>query len=151
MAQAGKEQLIDNILSAADKLFRQLLPTIPREVSALDVTMAQFKIMLILYIDGPTRMSDIASQLEVTMPTATSLVERLVEKDYVARENLAEDRRVVMARLSPQGKRGIDSIWESARATCHTLLEGLDTSLLKSFNGVLKDMAKGDGGPPQPK
>ena len=142
LAEEEKTQLVEGILLAADRLFRQLLPTIPRELIALDVTMPQFKIMLILYIYGPSRMSAIATELGVTLPTATSLVDRLVEREYVLRDNSVQDRRVVLCRLSPAGQKGIDRIWEAARATSRQLLEGMDTAILRNFNEVLADMAK---------
>jgi DNA-binding MarR family transcriptional regulator len=142
MALARKENLVEDILILADKLFRQLLPTVPRELLTLDVTMAQLKIMIMLFINGPARMSDIAAGLEVTLPTATSLADRLVEKNYVMRENLADDRRVVLCRLSEAGQKAIGGIWESGRIRSKELLEEMDTTKLLMFEEILDAMLK---------
>ncbi len=142
MAAARKEDLVENILTLADHLFRQLLPTIPQELLTMDVTMPQFKIMLILYIHGPMRMSEIAAGLDVTLPTATSLVDKLVDKGFVARENQTTDRRVVICRLSEGGQKGIGKIWESSRIRCQQLLGEMDTEKLQMFVVVLDDMLK---------
>ena len=40
---AQKDNLVEEILTLADKLFRQLLPTVPEELLSLDVTMPQLK------------------------------------------------------------------------------------------------------------
>jgi DNA-binding MarR family transcriptional regulator len=140
MASNNKDYLCDEILSLADRLFRQLLPTVPHNLLTLDVTMPQLKIMLILYIHGPVRMSDIAAGLDVTLPTSTSLVDRLVEKNFVIRESQADDRRVVLCRLSEVGQKAIGSIWESARNRSKELLEAMDTGKLKMFIEVLETM-----------
>ena len=106
----------------------------------MDVTMPQMKIMLILYLHGSTRMSDIASGLEVTLPTATSLVDKLVEKQYVVRQNQVDDRRVVLCRLSDTGEKTFMGIWDSARQRSKQLLELLDNRKLKMFKEVLESM-----------
>jgi DNA-binding MarR family transcriptional regulator len=142
MANNRKEQLIDEILSLADRLFRHLLPTVPQNLLTLDVTMPQMKIMLMLYIHGPVRMSDIAGGLEVTLPTSTSLVDRLVDKGFVVRENQPDDRRVVLCRLSESGQKAIAGIWESTRTNSKELLEAVDTSKLEMFVEVLEAMMK---------
>ncbi len=113
--QNKKRELVERNLKLGDHLFRQLLPTVPKELLELDMTMSQLKIALLLFINGPLRMSDIASQLEITLPTATSLVDRLVEREHVARENQPDDRRIVLCNLSEKGQKTISRIWESSR------------------------------------
>ena len=135
-----KDNLVEEILTLGDKLFRQLLPTVPKDLLTLDITMPQTKIMLILYVQGPARMSDIASELDVTLPTATSLVERLVEKNYVLRETLPEDRRVVLCRLSEAGQEAISQIWQSARHRSRELLAAMEASKLELFAEALQAM-----------
>ncbi len=140
MTTDNKELLIDDILSLADRLFRHLFPTVPQNLLSLDVTMPQLKIMLILYLHGPARMSDIAAGLEVTLPTSTSLVDRLVEKNFVVRENQTDDRRVVLCRLSETGQKAIAGIWASTGTNSRKLLEALDVEKLKLFVEVLEAM-----------
>ena len=136
----NKGSLVENILTLVDKLARQLLPTVTKDLLTLDITMPQTKIMLVLYIQGPTRMSDIAVELDVTLPTATSLVERLVEKNYVRRETLLKDRRVVLCSLSKAGQEAISRIWQSSRDRTKELLEAIDASKLELFAEALQAM-----------
>jgi DNA-binding MarR family transcriptional regulator len=136
----NKDHLVESILSLADRLFRQLLPTVPEELLTLDATLPQLKIMLMLYFRGSMRMSDIASELNVTLPTATNLVDRLVEKDFITREAQFDDRRVVLCKLSTQGQKAIVSIWESAALRCRILLKSMDQEKLESFVDVMGDM-----------
>jgi len=136
----NKNKLVEDILTLADRLFRQLFSSVPKDLLTLDITMPQTKIMLILYIRGSSRMSDIASGLDVTLPTATSLVERLVEKNYVMRETQPDDRRVVLCRLSDEGQEAIGRIWHLARNRSKELLEAMDISKLRLFVEALHAM-----------
>jgi DNA-binding MarR family transcriptional regulator len=140
MESYEKKELVETLLKTADKLFRKLLPSVPEDLLTLDITMPQMKIMLILYLHGPMRMSDIASGLDVTLPTATSLVDKLVEKNYLVRHNQTDDRRVVLCQLSNAGQKAFGKIWESARVRSSQLLELMDTPKLKMFVEVLETM-----------
>jgi DNA-binding MarR family transcriptional regulator len=140
MIQKERDNLVEGILSLGDKLFRILLPTVPQELLEMDITMQQLKIMLLLFMNGPLRMGTIASQLDVTLPTATNFIDRLVERDYVVRENMIYDRRVVICHLSAKGQKTVGSIWESARNRCKELLESMNTAKLKFLNEALEAM-----------
>lgn len=138
--QHDKDQIVDNILALADRLFRQLLPTVPRDLLSLDITMPQLKILLILYVTGPRRMSDIASELDVALPTATSLVDRLVDRQFVARETDSDDRRVVLCHLANAGERAVSHIWQTARTRGRDLLQTMDVSKLQMLDEALQAM-----------
>jgi DNA-binding MarR family transcriptional regulator len=147
MGETGRSELLESILKTGDMLFRKLFPAIPRkELLELDMTMPQLKIMLLLYINGPMRMGSLASDLQVTLATATGLVDRLVERDMVTRESQPDDRRVVLCRLSDQGHKTISRIWETARNNSRKLLESLDTGTLRTLAGVLQTMLDTAGG-----
>jgi len=85
-------------------------------------------------------MSDVASELDVTLPTATSLVERLVEKRYVERETNPDDRRVVLCHLSEAGEQVIKHIWQTAGKRSRELLQAMDVSKLEMFAEALQAM-----------
>ena len=140
MSNPDSNVLVEDILILADRLFRALLPSVPDELMALDVTMPQMKIMLLLYVRGSVRMTNIANDLKVTLPTATSLIEKLVDKNYVLRDTQSDDRRVVLCKLSVSGKKAIAGIWISARKRSQQLLLSLDYSKLEMFRDVLNAM-----------
>jgi DNA-binding MarR family transcriptional regulator len=142
MAKPGRDEIIEGILKLSDRLFRVLLPTVPQELLQIDVTMSQIKIMFILFINGQIRMSDMAADLQVTLATATGLVDRLVEKGLVVRESQPDDRRVVLCRLSEGGHGMVSGIWESARNNTRNILKTLDTARLRMLTEVLEVMLR---------
>jgi DNA-binding MarR family transcriptional regulator len=120
-----KEELIDNILQLTDRAFKRLLPMVPSEWLRLDVTMSQLKVMFLLFLNGPSRMSEIAAALAVSLATATGVVDRLVERGIALREDDPEDRRVVLCRLSDRGHELISSLWQLSRDRAGGLMRAL--------------------------
>lgn len=49
-------------------------------------------------------MSEVAADLDITMGTLTTAVQRLVKKEYVERKRVEEDRRIVQIQLTRRGK-----------------------------------------------
>ncbi len=137
-AATEREQLLDRTLGLADKVTRELLPLTPKEVLALDVTTAQLKVMFALYLRGPSRIGVLARRQGVALPTMTVLVDRLVRRGILVREEDAGDRRVVLCRLSDRGREVIDQLWSSAKARTREILSVLSLDELKSVCATLE-------------
>ena len=72
--------------------------------SAAQVTMQQLRVMTILYHEGPTRVSDLAKRLDVSTPTITGILDRLVRQRLSYRMSDPRDRRVVLNNLTQDGR-----------------------------------------------
>jgi len=143
MKQGPKqEELIERILQLGEKAFRELIPILPTEWLQLDLTMSQLKVVLLLFMTGSVRMSDIASALGVSLATATGVVDRLVERDIVLRESQPEDRRVVLCHLSEKGQKLIGGLWQLARDRAKELLEVAAHSQLQLITEALEALLK---------
>jgi DNA-binding MarR family transcriptional regulator len=138
--ESANREKIEGILKQAEQVFRELLPTVPRELLELHITMPQLKSILLLFLNGPTRMSALAADLGVTLATATGLVDRLVERGIVVRESQPDDRRVVLCRLSETGQNMVSRVWDSSRQRSREILEYLDTGTLQMLSETLNAM-----------
>ncbi len=138
-----KSEIIDRILGQVEAAFRQLLPLAHQELLDLDLTTPQMKVVLLLYLNGEARMSDLASSLGVTMATATGIVDRLVDRDIVKRENSMQDRRVVVCRLSSRGHGLTDRLYSSGRARAQDFLQGLTEAQLNKLDEALTSLPNG--------
>ena len=124
-AKGDMPQVIQGIQESLEQLETVIVPILPDEWLATDITMPQLKVLLILWRAGATRMSELATGLDVTMATATGVVDRLVEKGYVVREGLPGDRRVVISRLSPEGEEFMKRLRVSGRVSIGRILEAM--------------------------
>ena len=135
-----KDEVVDRILQGVSDIFREVLPLAHKELLEMDLTAPQLKVVLLLYLYDSTRMSELAGSLGVTLATATGIMDRLVERGLVSRENLKDDRRVVMCRLTEQGMEVTDNLWKTSREKARQLLSGMQLSRLKMIDEALGDM-----------
>lgn len=118
---------------------QQLLHRRIDELLRPELTFARYEILMLLVFSrrGALPMSVIGSRLQVHAASVTSAVDRLERDGYVARERGDADRRLVLARITPAGRRRalaatdilnrevFDDLGVSTRATTQ-LTAGLD-------------------------
>jgi DNA-binding MarR family transcriptional regulator len=137
-----KQQLTDHILQTVEEIYKMFGPAVPQEWLSSDITVTQLRILLVLHTAGPSKMSDIASKLNVTLPTATVIVRNLVRKNLVQREVSPEDRRLVICKLTTEGQALIEKIWGFGRFTVAMLLQGLSIDQLQNTVALVDHLLK---------
>lgn len=68
------------------------------------------------------KMSDIADNIDAPMSTLTNIVDKLVEKDFLAREHSSEDRRAINVTLAATGKAAYKTLIGQKKKTADKLL-----------------------------
>jgi DNA-binding MarR family transcriptional regulator len=126
-----KQNLNRHILQMVEEIYKLIGPAVPEEWLSSELTVTQLRLLLMLHSFGPLRMSDIASKLLVSLPTATIIVNNLVRKDLVHREADPHDRRVVLCRLSPSGLALINKLWVSGQLALNKLTAGFTLEQLQ--------------------
>lgn len=78
------------------------------EWSRIDLTFPQFRALHVLQGREHVRVSDLGDAMRMSLASASALAERLERLGYVTRERDAEDRRIVILRLSAKGRRLVE-------------------------------------------
>jgi len=125
------KNLVRQTLKTAEAIFQEVTTIVPSEWLTSDITVAQLRVLLVLYAKGPGRMSSISSYIGIAISTATSIVDNLVKKALVVRSDDPEDRRLVICTLSTEGRRLINRLWMLGRGQIEKLLQGLTLEQLK--------------------
>jgi DNA-binding MarR family transcriptional regulator len=128
---SDKFNLIEYTLNLVEQLYHLVGPVLPKEWLSLDLTMPEVRVLLLLFTDGSCHMSALATASGVPLSTATNTVDRLVEKELVARSTNPEDRRVVICNLTPGGQELANKLWELGRLQIQGLLELLSQDQLE--------------------
>ena len=109
-----RRKLIRDIIALGDREAMRMPPVIGEEWLTLDVTMSQFKVLVLLQKEGALRVSEIAAALAVSQAVVTGVTDRLVHKGLVERVGDPHDRRVVICRLTEEGSQLTLSITRSS-------------------------------------
>jgi DNA-binding MarR family transcriptional regulator len=86
-----------------------------------DLTMRQV-LALYLLLEAPRRVGELARELNVTISSASGLVDRLVAAGLVEREHGTADRRLVTCRLTGPGRRELEAFLQLGRLRLERIL-----------------------------
>ncbi len=69
-----------------------------------DLSITEIHTIEAMGLYGSKTMSEVAAELEITMGTLTTAVDKLIKKGYVERSRSSTDRRIVNVSLTKKGK-----------------------------------------------
>jgi DNA-binding MarR family transcriptional regulator len=97
-----------------------------RNSNLLQLTPADIRTIYRIGQSRRERMTNLARNLRLTVGTLTVTIDRLVEKGFVVRQRIEEDRRVVEVHLSQKGAEVFEEIVRVRRLIVEKLLHKLD-------------------------
>jgi DNA-binding MarR family transcriptional regulator len=137
----------DEVVGALLALSRVFVGVAARSLADLDedVTLAQYRTLVVLVSRGPQRIVDLADELTVTSSTATRMCNRLVRKGLVARQERADDRRAAWVTLTPLGAELVGEVMLRRRDTIGALVSDLSLTRPLAFASVLNALVEAAG------
>ncbi|SDY67425.1 DNA-binding transcriptional regulator, MarR family [Micromonospora pattaloongensis] len=147
---AGRERLVEEIMSAQRRL--QVLFAYDRSdpLFNANVTVPQLKVLLLLFLRGPAAGQDLSRLLGVGLATVTGIVDRLVGNGLVSRREDPRDRRVRRVELTDEGHRLMETIITAGMERQRRLLDRLNEAQLRTVVAALTimiDAATADADP----
>jgi DNA-binding MarR family transcriptional regulator len=128
-------------------LFQRLIGLANRETAGAStmfmyesgLTFPQIIVMYVLTWMGPLPMSTLAQRLRLSLAATSQLVDRLVDGQFVAREEDPEDRRVRLVRMRPHGKHFMDRLDEMRRRELGDAFDRLPARVRERLTEVLRE------------
>ena len=139
------QALNDSLHEVMDLFFifgYELQKTAARQWWDLDLTMALFKVLLTIVFEGQVAIGTIAETLGIGPPTASHLVDRLVQAGLVERVEYSVDRRYTLARLTPQGELMMRRLRQGRMDQLQSYLTHLDSQDLAALHQGLKALVR---------
>ncbi len=103
-----------------------------------DLSLPQFHTIMIVRTLGQITMTELSDRLCVSPPSASAMVDRLVEKGILTREHSIEDRRKVMVRVSPEAMEDIKGVEETILRSFVDLVEKIGPETARKWCEVLE-------------
>ena len=118
--RVADEAVLDAVLTAS----RTLVAVATQSLGAVaeDITLAQYRALVVLASRGPQRLVDLAAALEVTPSTAGRMSDRLVRKGLIRRQRSRADRRSVQVSITAAGREVVDQATARRRALLAQIL-----------------------------
>jgi DNA-binding MarR family transcriptional regulator len=134
---------VDAVLTAS----RSLIAVATRSLGAAaeEVTIAQYRALVVLASRGTQRMADLAAALDVAPSTAGRMCDRLVRRGLIRRHRARTDRRAVLVSVTPAGRLVGDQATARRRALIGEILGRLPVSRQHAVAGALAAFADAAG------
>ncbi len=107
-------------------------------VQAHSLTVSQLNMLSVIRHQGGTTIKDLAGELHVSAPSASAMVDRLVEMGAVTREQNPRDRREVIVSMSGAAAELIEGIEEQILEGIAELLEKIGPDYARQWCDVYK-------------
>ena len=134
---------VDAVLTAS----RSLVAVATRSLGAAaeEVTIAQYRALVVLASRGPQRMADLAAALDVAPSTAGRMCDRLVRKGLIRRHRARADRRAVLVSVTAPGQLVVDQATARRRALIGEILGRLPAGRQRAVAEALAAFADAAG------
>ncbi len=123
-------QLTERLIELIEQINRAMHCTPSDGWDGLELTFQQVRVLAYLF-EGQQRMGNIANYMGCIMSSATSIIDRLVDKGLVLRSVDPDDRRAVVCGLTDSGRQTMEQFWSIGREKITRLADRLETSELK--------------------
>jgi DNA-binding MarR family transcriptional regulator len=137
------EAAVDAVLTASRTLVA--LATMSLGAAAEEITIAQYRTLVVLASRGPQRMAGLAAALAVTPSTAGRMCERLLRKGLIRRHRDRSDRRVVQVSITAAGRQVVDQATERRRQLIAGILRKLPGRQQRAVADALRALAAAAG------
>ncbi|HEX4063099.1 MAG TPA: MarR family transcriptional regulator [Streptosporangiaceae bacterium] len=131
--------MVDAVLLASRSLAAMTAPW--PGMAAEEITLAQFRVLQVLASEGPQRMADLATAVNVAPSTAARLCDRLVRKGLIRRHRTPADRRAVLVTVTAAGQRVVSQATAWQRALAEEILCQLPHLQQRAVAEVLRAFA----------
>ncbi len=132
------DEKISRILNAYNEISKSINPS---QLVKLDLTASQIKVLASFSEKENFKMTELAKTHNVSVSTMTSMIDRLINGDYVSRRNDNKDRRIVFVTLTQRGKKTVKELMKLRKQGLEKFLIELQPKERKEFIDSIEKVA----------
>lgn len=133
--------LDDQLIKTQFMFMRAIKNEFDEKSTITSLTMVQLLALVYLKEKQSPQLGEFARSFHITKPSATSLVDKLVQLKLARREEDKEDRRIIRVRLTSQGELTLRKAMEERTAVMKKFLTKLSEKDKEDLLRVFKRMA----------
>jgi DNA-binding MarR family transcriptional regulator len=99
---------LEYFLSKTVEVFQKTLKRVKYETFGAELSLHHFAYITAIQTLGNPTFTDLAEKLNVTKPSVTAMVDKLIKQGYVRKQQSSEDRRIYHLYLDDKGKQLIE-------------------------------------------
>jgi MarR family 2-MHQ and catechol resistance regulon transcriptional repressor len=138
----GQEEAL-RLWIALARCYSSFAKAVSCKIHEYGLTTPQFGVLEALYHLGPLSLGDLADKLLVTGGNVTYVMDRLEQQGLVYRERSKDDRRVVQAKLTADGRGLVDGVFQGHAEFIEHLTRHVEPSDRRQLRTLLRELGRG--------
>jgi DNA-binding MarR family transcriptional regulator len=135
-----RDRLMGEIGRVQIRLVASALPVETSSLLDYDLTLQQIRVFAFVFARGQTPINKVVEALGIKANVATGIIQRLVDRGLIRRQEDSEDRRVRLLTVTDQGVALIDELSEIILGKERQLLDRLSDEHLRLLRDLLATM-----------
>lgn len=122
--------------------FHSIEATLQEQVESHGISFSEFAVLEVLLHKGPLPIGDVGDHMLLTRGSMTYVVDKLEEEGLIRRRRCEEDRRIIYAELTEEGRELIEEVFSEHAALLRRLTKGLSSAEKEKATALLKRLGK---------
>lgn len=139
------DALVQAIVAASRALVA--LTAASMDASPVEVTLGQFRVLVLLSGRGPQRMSGLGSEVGLSPSSITRMVERLERKGLVSRRRSPSSRRAIDIHLTNAGADLVANVIDVRQRAIRAIIDSLPEEDRRGMRRSFEEFARAAGEP----
>ncbi|HSW80673.1 MAG TPA: MarR family transcriptional regulator [Candidatus Saccharimonadales bacterium] len=137
---ATRSKNLQELFATSDVVQRMMRQCIHQVFNEMGIAPSQLHLIHTIEMMQPVSLKKLATEMRLTPGAITQLVDSLVESGYVKRTHGTEDRRVIVAELTEEGKAKLGLLKRKKRAMLEKVVAEMDDTEIDVFLKAQKKM-----------
>ncbi len=125
-----------------NRALRSIESRLAQQVQAHGLSLTEFAVLEVLLHKGPLPIGEVGSRILLTSGSMTYVIDKLVQRGLIRREACPEDRRVIYAALTEQGRSLMEDVFPEHAELIRRLMSGLDPREQEAAIDLLKRLGR---------
>lgn len=134
------QALVEQIIAVVGEALSEIKCIGSERMARTGLSMTHWHVLILLARHGEMSMTRLADALAISLSNATGLVDRLAERALVERVRVPDDRRVVLVRVSEQGRHQIAEVDLLREDLVRRVVGRLDETQVDRLGMALRDL-----------
>ncbi len=135
-----------------NRALRSVEKPLRRQVEAHGLSFTEFGVLEVLLHKGPLPIGEIGNRILLTSGSMTYVIDKLEQRGLIDRRACEEDRRIIYAELTEQGRTLIETVFSEHAALIRRLMQELRPAEKETVTNLLKRLGRSvaERGVPEP-
>ena len=124
------------------RVMRSITGVLREQLKNWDLSLAEFGVLEALLHKGPVPLNHLAELVLTSAPGMTYTVKGLEQRELLRRRSSTDDQRVVVAELTPAGRRLIEKVFPEHLKVMQRAMGGLNRTQKRQAADLLKTLRR---------